>query len=89
MSTHYAIDRFEDQEWAVLERPDGKTFNVPREWVPEDASEGDVLRLELATQSEASRLLLVVDRAEGRRRRENAEERRAHLPKGPEGDLEL
>ena len=48
-----------------------------------------MLRLELATQSEASRLLLVVDRAEGRRRRESAEERRARLPKGPEGDLEL
>ena len=89
MSTHYTIDRFEDNGWAVLERPDGQTFNVPREWVPEDANEGDVLRLELATQSEASRLLLVVDRAEGHQRRENAEERRARLPKGPEGDLEL
>ena len=89
MPTHYAIDRFEENGWAVLERPDGQTFNVPREWLPEDTSEGDVLRLELATQSDASRLLLVVDRAEERRRRENAEERRARLPKGPEGDLEL
>ena len=89
MKAHYAVDRFEDQGWAVLERSDGETFNVPREWVPEDAGEGDVLRLELATQSEASRLLLVVDRAEERRRRGEAEERRARLPKGPEGDLEL
>ena len=89
MKTHYAIDRFEDNGWTVLERPDGHTFNVPREWVPEDAGEGDVLRLELATQSDACRLLLVIDRAEGSRRREEVGERRARLPKGPEGDLEL
>ena len=27
---HYAIDRFEDNGWAVLEREDGETFNVLR-----------------------------------------------------------
>ena len=38
------IDRFEDNEWAVLILyPDGsRTFDVPRELLPEGASAGDV-----------------------------------------------
>ena len=89
MKAHYVIDRFENNGWAVLERPDGETFNVPQEWVPEAASEGDVLRLELATRGDASRLLLVIDHAEEEKRLEEAKERRARLPRAPEGDLEL
>ena len=38
---NYVIDRFEDNGWTVLERSDGETFNVPKEWLPK--------RLERAT----------------------------------------
>ena len=38
------IDRFEDNGWAVLlPYPDGRrSFDVPREFLPEDVSAGDV-----------------------------------------------
>ena len=39
----YIIDRFEDAAWAVLEDQQGKTFLVPRRWLPTQAREGDVV----------------------------------------------
>src|SRR5215208_5823718 len=41
------IDRFEDNSWAVLlPYPDGrKTFDVPRELLPEEVSAGDVFEI--------------------------------------------
>lgn len=86
---HYAIDRFEDNAWAVLEQSDGETFNVPKEWLPEDAREGDVLNVDAASKGAASRLSFTVDAAETDKRREDAAEHRERLPRGPEGDLEL
>jgi hypothetical protein len=43
------IDRFEDNDWAVLlVYPDGKrSFDVPRELLPEGASAGDVFDVRL------------------------------------------
>jgi Protein of unknown function (DUF3006) len=43
------IDRFEDNGWAVLLLyPDGKrSFDAPRELLPEGASQGDVLEVRL------------------------------------------
>ena len=89
MPLHYAVDRFEDNGWAVLERSDGETFNVPREWVPEDASEGDVLKVDTATEGKASRLSFTVDAAERERRRKAIGERYDRLPKGPKGNFDL
>lgn len=43
----YIIDRFEDNNLAVLETDDGTTVDVPRTQVPPEAKEGDVL-IELA-----------------------------------------
>jgi len=39
----FIIDRFEG-DWAVIEW-DGKVFNFPRVLLPEEAKEGDVLKL--------------------------------------------
>ena len=41
------IDRFEDRGWVVvLPYPDGrKSFDVPREFFPEEASVGDVFEV--------------------------------------------
>jgi hypothetical protein len=43
------IDRFEDHDWAVLlVYPDGKrSFDVPRELLPDGASAGDVFEVRL------------------------------------------
>lgn len=87
--SHFAIDRFEDNDWAVLERSDGETFNIPREWIPEDAGEGDVLRVDAASEGKASRLSLMVDAEEQAKRRKRIKERLDRLPKGPSGDFDL
>ncbi len=41
------IDRFEDNDWAVLlAYPDGKrSFDVPRELLPEEVSAGDIFEV--------------------------------------------
>ncbi|MBP2639846.1 MAG: hypothetical protein H6Q66_797 [Firmicutes bacterium] len=41
-TNHYIIDRFEGG-LAVLEREDCSTFNIPREQLPAEAKEGDVI----------------------------------------------
>ncbi len=48
------IDRFEES-WAVLELPDGTTFNFPRSLLPEGAKEGDILYFEVSIDEEATR----------------------------------
>jgi hypothetical protein len=94
--TPYVLERYEDGEWAVLEREDGATFMVPRFWLPK-AREGDVLIVQQLPDLSAyglgdepsSTLDIYVDEAETARRKAAASALRARLPKGPEGDLEL
>ena len=86
---HFFLDKFEDGGWARLEREDGKSFDVPRDWLPEDASEGDVLRGEVASQGQASRVSFTVDDAEKGRRLEEVRKLRESRPVAPEGDLTL
>ena len=86
---HFIIERFEDNGWAVLERPGGELFNTPSEWLPKEALEGDVLRVDTASKGKASRVSFTVDAAETTRRKEEVRELRESLPKGPGGDLEL
>ena len=88
-NARYILNRFEDNSWTVLERPDGELFNAPREWLPEEAREGDVLKVDAASKGRASRVSFTIDATETAKRREAARERREHLPKGPEGDIEL
>ena len=47
---YFFLDKVEDGGWARLEREDGKSFDVPRDWLPEAAREGGVLRDEVASQ---------------------------------------
>ena len=49
----FIIDRFEAQ-WAVLETPEGKTINYPRNLLPKDAKEGDVFDLKIDIDQEAT-----------------------------------
>jgi len=89
MTYTYVIDRFEDNDWTILEREDGQTFNVPTGWLPDEAQEGHALALELETEGKESRLRFVLDEEETAKRLKQAEELRDSLSKGPEGDLEL
>ena len=86
---HYTVDRFEDNGWAVLERDDGLTFNVPLWWLPEEAQEGHALALSSERGTKTSLLHFTVDAEETKRRLEEARERRKGLPRGPQGDVEL
>lgn len=86
---HYLIDRHEDNGWTVLEREDGLTFNVPTAWLPEEAQDGHVLRLEPQIDAKTSRLEFTLDDAETEARREDVRSIRARLKKGPSGDFEL
>ena len=49
----FTIDRFEAQ-WAVLETPNGKTINYPRNLLPKGAKEGDVFNLNIDISKEAT-----------------------------------
>ena len=85
----YTVDRFEGSEWAVLEDERAQTFRVPRNWLPANAREGDVISLSMGDGPTASSLLLELDPAEREERLEAARALRARLPRGPKGDLEL
>jgi hypothetical protein len=46
------IDRFEGQ-WAVVEY-NGSTFNIPKPLLPEEAKEGDVVKVTMEIDRQAS-----------------------------------
>ena len=84
----YTIDRFEDNDLAVLETDDGTTLDVPRAQVPPEAREGDVL-LELTENELDGEVRYAVDFEATERRRREVSDLRASLPTVAEGDLEL
>lgn len=88
---YLTIDRFEDNGWAVLEREDGEIFNIPADWLPADAAEGDVLRVEsrIWRKRPQSGVYFYLDAEAKARRLEEAKNLRASIPKGPKGDIEL
>ena len=84
----FILDRFEG-DWAVLEVGAGETFNVLSAWLPEEAAEGDVLRLSLEVGPTESAARFVIDAEETAARRQQVRALRDSLLKAPEGDLEL
>lgn len=92
VTPNYAfLDRFEDNDQAVLELAVGLTMTVPRAWLPSNVQEGDVMRMRVTGSESGERSLLSfhIDAHETAERREAATNLRNSLPKGPEGDLEL
>ncbi|MFO0892178.1 MAG: DUF3006 domain-containing protein [Isosphaeraceae bacterium] len=59
MSTHLSLDRFEGRgkAIAVLVAEDGASLNVPRAFLPAGARPGDVLKLTLEVDPEATKKL--------------------------------
>jgi hypothetical protein len=49
----FIIDRFEE-DWAIIEY-NNKTFNLPKELLPSNAHEGDVLNISLSINIEATK----------------------------------
>ncbi len=90
-SFYATLDRFEDNDQAVLELSAGVTLNVPRNWLPPKTKEGDVLRLRVTESASgtSSYVSFRVDAAKTAKRREEVEDLRSTLPKAPEGNLDL
>ena len=42
-----SLDRFEENDFAVVYADDGRKFDLPKELIPADAKEGDRLRIYL------------------------------------------
>ena len=76
---HYTVDRFEDGGWAVLEDPEGKTFDIPAAWLPHETSEGSVLRLEHSADTDSCALRFSLDRGEEEARRTRVRSKLARL----------
>ena len=86
----YTIDRFENGEWAVLENDRGRTFSVPREWLPSTAREGDVLTtIEIAEGAGTRTIRFELDPGARDEQLAKAGQRRDALPRGPKGDISL
>ena len=84
----YTLDRFEDNDLAVLETDDGTTLDVPRAQVPPEAKAGDVL-IGLAENELDGEIRYAVDFEATERRRREVSDLRASLPTVAEGNLEL
>ena len=84
----FILDRFEDNDLAVLEADDGITFDVPRAQIPPEAHEGDVL-VELPENEFDGEVRYAVDFEATKRQRREVSDLRASLPTVADGDLEL
>ena len=87
----FTVDRFADAAWVVLEDDTGRTFSIPKSWVPEDAKEGDVLSLvvDRSGGSSVTALNIAIDGEATDQRRRQVGELRQRLPRAPKGDLSL
>jgi len=83
------VDRVEDGGWAVVEWPDGVTFELPAGWLPAGVRDGDVLAVEVHGTEDEARVTLRLDPEARAARLDEARRLRESLPKGPEGDLDL
>lgn len=87
--SQYVIDRIENG-WAALEGENAKVFNVPADWLPTEAREGDILEANTEGPASGIRVVRFTLDAEARQEREaGTRELRAKLPRGPGGDLAL
>ena len=89
MPVLYAIDRFEDRDWVVLEDDSARTFRIPRLWIPADAREGQVLAIEIEAAATDRALRISVDTRATAERQRQVDDLRRNLPRGPKGDLSL
>lgn len=89
-SARLVVDRVEGA-FAAVELPGRGVVDLPVDWLPVGAKEGDVLRLSISDTPEgARRLELALDQDDTRATREDAAARLQRLrERDPGGDLEL
>lgn len=86
---YYVIDRFEGST-AVIVADDGREFEVPRRALPEDVSEGTVMRLNLDNPVTGDWSAAAVDEAEQARRQRQARKTLDRMKRSDSGgDIEL
>ena len=88
MTFWYTVDRFDDNELAVLESEE-KTLFVPRAFLPVRVKEGDVLKLEQQLSDDETKLHFQLDIAATEGAQESTRSLRANLKRAPSGDLKL
>lgn len=49
----YILDRMEE-DWAIIETDKGVTFNLPRCVLPVDLKEGDVIKIQISIDTDAT-----------------------------------
>lgn len=57
MRTTLIIDRIEDDQAVIEYAQGGTTFNIPLSLLPEEAREGDVIKISVTIQEEETRRL--------------------------------
>ena len=87
----YVIDRIEDDRHVVLEPASGKGagLTVFRDWLPESASEGDVLTVTHEVGDSRARVEFEIDSQARAERERHLKSLRDDLPEAPKGDLRL
>lgn len=75
----------------VLEDYSGRTFQVPRAWLPTTMREGDVVRIQIEPVSVDGSVVIRVEPAPDARAEQlrAAEQTRSKIPRGPKGDISL
>jgi len=90
MDKTYIVDRIEEGAWVVLEDEEGRTFPVPRAWLPERTREGDAVRFTAEAGNGNDRVLrFTIDPEERERRETEIAALRNRLTRGPDGDISL
>lgn len=85
-ATLYTLDRFEDNDLAVLEDGQGCSLIVPKAWLPSNLKESDSLSLNCEAQPSSSSLCFKLSK---NTKLESLESVRAALPAAPDGDISL
>ena len=75
--------------WARIETADRVTVKLPASWLPSDAREGCVLRVEQDSEGPRRTVTIEVDAKATAERRADAKGLRDRLPRAPAGDLDL
>lgn len=86
---HYTLDRFEDNNLAILEDNRGCSLIIPKAWLPINTQEGDVLSLKQDTTHQSSQLSFALDKQASNKTLERLERLHASLPQAPEGDISI
>lgn len=73
----------------MLENEQGRTFDIPRAWVPQGARDGTVLTAATSVETATTPVHFKIDAAATAERVEHVRRLREQLPKGPKGDVSL